>query len=408
MNSSKKNIGAQGTEKILIVDDNNVNRGILNALLRKEGYLLLEAKDGIEAVNIAKRERPDLILLDIMMPRKDGYQVCSELKADKNTSFIPIIFLSAKTDVEDKVKGFDLGGADYVTKPFHRREVIARTKAHLKIQSLTRQLIRTNEDLKEKQSILEEDLRAAADIQQSLLPTRIPKTEHLDIDYRFKPCQKIGGDLINITQLDRENWAVYVFDVSGHGVPAAMVGVSVSQVLRSKTDRLIKMIGEGGDVGEIASPGEILEMLDKEFPMERFGTFFTISFLILNPRKGRVLYSNAGHPYPILIRKSGEIEFLNAGGTIIGASAACPFEEGEKQMNPGDKIFIYTDGITEYRNSNQEQFGLERLCGTIMEKREESVTMIIEEVVNSMMRFGDINDPTDDISLLGLGFKGKK
>ena len=408
MNYSKTNIDEQGTEKILIVDDNNVNRGILDALLRKEGYLLLEAKDGVEAVNIAKRELPDLILLDIMMPRKDGYQVCIELKGDKKTSFIPIIFLSAKTDVEDKVKGFDLGGADYVTKPFHRREVIARTKAHLKIQSLTRQLIKTNEELEEKQSILEEDLRAAADIQQSLLPTRIPKTEHLDIDYRFKPCQKIGGDLINITQLDHENWAVYVFDVSGHGVPAAMVGVSVSQVLRSKTDRIIKMIGQGSDVSEIASPGEILEMLDKEFPMERFGTFFTISFLILNSRKGRVLYSNAGHPYPILIRKSGEIEFLNAGGTIIGASTASAFEEGEKRMNPGDKIFIYTDGITEYRDRNREQFGLERLCTTIRDKREKSVTMIIEEVMKSMMRFGDINDPTDDISLLGLEFKGKK
>jgi sigma-B regulation protein RsbU (phosphoserine phosphatase) len=405
MTKAHHKIANQPSEKILIVDDNQVNRQILTTLLRKEGYTLLEAKDGDKAVKIAAKELPDLILLDIMMPKKDGYQVCSELKNNEKTSFIPIIFLSAKTDVKDKVKGFDLGGADYVTKPFHRKEVLARTKAHLKIQSLTRQLIKTNEELKQKQDILEEDLRAAADIQKSLLPSQIPKTVHLDISYRFEPCQKIGGDLINIIPLDEETWVVYVFDVSGHGVPAAMVGVSVSQVLRSKTERQKILMTATNKSGGIRSPKEILEMLDKEFPIERFGKFFTISYLLLNLRKRRVIYSNAAHPYPILIRKNGEIEFLEAGGTVIGAGGVVPFEEGEKQMYPGDKIFVYTDGIVEYRNSHMEQFGLDRLCTTIMERRKNSVSIIIDEIINSIMQFGNNHEPTDDISLLGLEFK---
>ncbi|MBT3368827.1 MAG: response regulator, partial [Nitrospina sp.] len=109
-------------EKIFIVDDDLVNRKLLAAILKKEGYGLLEAKDGEEAVELAFREMPDLILLDIMMPKKDGYEVCAELKGDNRMANVPIIFLSAKTQAEDKIKGLDLGGADYVTKPFDRGE----------------------------------------------------------------------------------------------------------------------------------------------------------------------------------------------------------------------------------------------------------------------------------------------
>jgi len=138
------------SEKIFIVDDNLVNRKLLTAILKKEGYDLLEAEDGEEAIELAFREMPDLILLDIMMPKKDGYEVCVELKGDDRTANIPIIFLSAKTQTEDKIKGLDLGGADYVTKPFDRGEVLARVKAQLKIAGLTKEVIKANEELLKK------------------------------------------------------------------------------------------------------------------------------------------------------------------------------------------------------------------------------------------------------------------
>ncbi|MCK4814846.1 response regulator, partial [bacterium] len=122
-------------EKILIVDDNDFNLKLLGGILKKEGYEIIEAVDGEEAVDLALRELPDLILLDVMMPNKDGYEACSEIKSDNRTTNIAIIFLSARAEAEDKIKGLELGGADYVTKPFDKGEVLARVRAQLKIQN---------------------------------------------------------------------------------------------------------------------------------------------------------------------------------------------------------------------------------------------------------------------------------
>ena len=169
-------------EKILIVDDNPVNRRLLLGILAKEGYELLEAVDGEEAVQVAVRELPDLILLDIMMPKKDGYEVCRELKSDSRFAAIPIIFLSAMAETKDKIKGLEMGGADYVTKPFDRGEVMARCRAQLKICDLTKRLELANQDLLEKQRLIDEDLKDA---------DRIVEDLEKDYGYTVTPC---GGD----------------------------------------------------------------------------------------------------------------------------------------------------------------------------------------------------------------------
>jgi DNA-binding response OmpR family regulator len=138
-------------DKILIADDEIVNRKLLANILKKENCELIEAGDGDEAIELTLQELPDLILLDIMMPGKDGYEVCHELKRDSRSADIPIIFFSARGETEDKIKGLELGGVDYLTKPFDKREVLARVKAQLKIQNLTKALKRANNDLIRKQ-----------------------------------------------------------------------------------------------------------------------------------------------------------------------------------------------------------------------------------------------------------------
>jgi sigma-B regulation protein RsbU (phosphoserine phosphatase) len=228
------------SEKICIVDDNLVNRRLLAGILKKEGYQLLEAEDGEEAIELTLKELPDLVLLDIMMPKKDGYQVCEELKRDRRSAHIPIIFLSAKTQVEDKIKGLDLGGADYVTKPFDRGEVLARVRAQLNIARLTKEVMEANEELMRKQRRLNEDLEAAAGIQQSLLPQGAPDMENVAVAWRFMPCESIGGDIFNVIRLDETHWAIYMLDVSGHGVPSALVTVSVSQMLHPNRGLLLR------------------------------------------------------------------------------------------------------------------------------------------------------------------------
>lgn len=394
-------------DKILIVDDEIANRKLLAGIFKKEGCELIEAGDGVEAIKLAFQELPDLILLDIMMPEKDGYEVCYELKRDSRSADIPIIFLSAKAEKEDKIKGLELGGVDYVTKPFDRREVLARAKAQLKIRNLTKELILANKNLIIKQERIDEDLKAGGEIQRSLISINPPETKDIDVVWRFMPCQKIGGDIFNILRLDKDHWAIYMLDVSGHGITSAMIAVSVSQMLQPRVGLLPKKTIENPPYYKIVNPAGVLDAMDKEYPIERFSKFFTISYCILNVKDGTLRYSNAGHPPPVLLHRDGTLELLKEGGTIIGMGGLLPFEEGERKLQFGDKLFLYTDGIVEYQNADGSFYGEDRFFAELQRLKDNLISNIVDGVIESMMYFGNNTEPQDDISLLAVEFRGQ-
>jgi len=395
-------------DNILIVDDNEVNRLLLSSILEEAGFAYCMAVDGDEAVAQAGAENPDLILLDIMMPGKDGYQVCMEIKENPSTANIPIIFLSAMGDSEDKIKGLNLGGTDYVTKPFNAGELLARVTTQLKIKHLTEDILRANEELRKKQQALDADLKAAAEIQKSLLPTHLSLPSSLELSWQFQPCDAVGGDIFDVFRLDEDHWAFYMLDVSGHGVPAAMITVSAQQRLQPDSGLLIQR-----DIGQpshyhITPPAAVLERLDKEYPIDRFDKYFTITYMVLNVKKGHLMYSSAAHPSPVLSRKNAEIEILKEGGTIIGMDGILPFDEGEKYLRPGDTLFLYTDGLPEYRNRKGEFFTEKRLLEEIIQKKGQPLASATQEIVETIISdFGDNNPPQDDITLLAVKYQGE-
>lgn len=393
-------------DKILIIDDNDINRQVLMGILRKEGYALLQAADGAQALAAARREHPDLVLLDIMMPLMDGYEVCSRLKKDPSTADIPVIFLSALTETANKVKGLDLGAVDYITKPFDQAEVLARVRSHLKIRHLTQELVAANRDLLEKQENLDRDLEAARDIQVSLIPRAAPVDDAVHVRWIFEPCDRIGGDVFNLYRLDDRHLVAYVVDVSGHGVPAAMVTVSVSQSLSPLLGYSVRREGETTGGFSIPAPSEVLAGLDREYPIERFEKYFTICYLVFDLATGHVRYSRAGHPMPIVVRRDGQSEMLAAGGTIIGLGSATPFEEGEVTLRTGDRLYLYTDGILEQENGSGEMYGEERLAAELRAGGGESIETVCERVMESMRRFGASERPQDDITLVAIEFRG--
>jgi sigma-B regulation protein RsbU (phosphoserine phosphatase) len=391
-------------ERILIVDDSRDNRNLLRVILKKHGYDLLEAADGEQALKTVEHEDLDLILLDIIMPVKDGYQTCEILKSNKDSQDIPVIFLSAKDDVSDKIRGLELGAADYITKPFNKAEVVARVKTQLKIHGLTRSLARANDELLEKQNRLEEDLAAAAEIQQSLIPASSPEVENCCFAYRFIPSDLSGGDIFNVHRLDEEHVAIYIVDVSGHGVPAAMVTVSVAQSLQPHGRTILKEHQPGHPYYRLASPVEVLNKLDQQYPMERFDKYFTTVYMVLNTRTGELQYSNAAHPLPILLRNSGQIELLEAGGPIIGMGNMVPFEPGECTLKPGDRLYLYTDGISEFANHNDEFFDEDRMYVELIRHRNRSLDESCEKLLQALQEFAGGRKAQDDISLLALEF----
>lgn len=393
-------------ETILIVDDSRDNRNLLKIILKKHGYVLFEAANGEEALEIALQQNIDLILLDIVMPVKDGYETCETLKSQKDTEDIPIIFLSAKGDAADKIKGLKLGAADYITKPFNKAEVVARVKTHLKIHGLSRSLAKANLELLDKQARIEEDLFAAAQIQYSLIPRSNPEITHCTFASRFIPSDLSGGDIYNVHNLDEQHTAIYIIDVSGHGVPAAMVTVAVAQSLQPHGQTILKEPLPDPPYYKLTSPVEVLNTLDKQYPIERFDKYFTMVYLLLNHQTGKVAYANAAHPMPCIIRNSGELELLEAGGPIISMGNMVPFEPGECTLYPGDRLYLYTDGIVEFENTNNEFFDEDRLYNKLIESRNLSLDESCEAVIKCLKTFaGSIDNAQDDITLVALEYK---
>lgn len=261
-------------------------------------------------------------------------------------------------------------------------------------------------ELANRQSRIEDDLKAAAGIQKSLLPQRIPEQDSVAMAWHFTPSEVIGGDIFHVFPLNSGHLGMYILDVSGHGVPAALVTVSVSQFFQPFSGHALLRNRKDSAETPIVSPLEVIQALDREYPVERFDKFITVIYLVLDLDSGKINYCNAGHVPAILLRAEGAIEQLDIGGPLIGLDGILPFEEGENSLQPGDRLLLYTDGITEYQNPSGEQFGFERLVFSMKKHVEKPVEEWLKSLFQDMTTFGGKSPVQDDISLLGLEWQG--
>jgi sigma-B regulation protein RsbU (phosphoserine phosphatase) len=285
----------------------------------------------------------------------------------------------------------------------------------IKYSELEKKLKALNSELMSRQARIEQDLSAAAIIQRSLLPKRSTRLEGLDVAWEFKPCEKIGGDIFNLIQLDNENWAIFIIDVAGHGVPAAMVAVSVFQYLQPQSGHTM-MIPEtsAGSNLRVRKPAQVLEFLDREFTFERFNNFFTMNYVLVNVKNGSLTSSSAGHPPPILLRRDGTLKLLAKGGRPLGTidlrlsdDEPIVYEEEHEQLLAGDKLIFYTDGVYEYQDARGNFYGNERFYTRLKELKNQPVDTLVDAVFKSLLTFGNNAAPKDDISLLGLELKSR-
>jgi sigma-B regulation protein RsbU (phosphoserine phosphatase) len=263
-------------EAILLVDDNATNLQFLFETLKGRGYRVLTAKSGEQALTIAGRIPPAMLLLDIMMPGIDGFETCRRLKAE--TEDAAVIFLSALDETKDKVKvkGLELGAVDYITKPLDPDEVVVRVETHLKIRRL--------------------DLEAAAPVQQSFLPQSPPDIPAARFAWTYRPCDELGGDYLNAFAFDERYVGMYVVDVCGHGIPPSLLAVSIARTLSpqpSDTSHLTEP-GDGPAGRAPVSPARVAERLSELYTMDT--------------RERRFEFVSAGCPDPMLMRAMDGIE----------------------------------------------------------------------------------------------------
>ncbi len=275
---------------------------------------------------------------------------------------------------------------------------------HMANQQLQYQLELAQGRLFEKNLELEEGLQSSAHIQQTLMPQHFPDLPELTFASRFIPCQSVGGDIFNVVRLDEQTVMVYMLDVSGHGVSAAMVTVSVFQALSPHTGQIIKQKQELSPYYKITEPVEVLCQLDDEYPFERFDKFFTMSYFLINPQTGAVRYANAAHPPTVLMRVDGSFATLDAEGTIVGMGGLVPYEEEQLTLVAGDRLFFYTDGIIEHENDTAELFGEQRLYTVLQQNRHLSIADQCQSVIDEITLFGGDRVFLDDVTLLGVEF----
>lgn len=275
-----------------------------------------------------------------------------------------------------------------------------------KYSQAQRKLTALNQQLSERQNLLDEDLRAAAGIQKSLLPLSLPRPREfmagLDMAWRFMPSETIGGDLFNVFFLDETHLGIYVLDVSGHGVQAALITVSVSQMMLPHTGFVVRENPASASGRDITRPGDVMVLLDKEYPLERFDAFFSMIYIVMDVHSGCFSICNAGHMPAMVFRSDGRIEKLKTGGTVIGLGGMVPFEQQEETLDKGDRLLLYTDGVTDFMNSRQEQFGKDRFIDVAASLQGRPIEEMVSGIYEAMVAFGDGYPIQDDVSILGI------
>jgi phosphoserine phosphatase RsbU/P len=369
-------------ESILLVDDQPVNLQVLLQTLEGLGCKLLVAKNGEVALTIAQKARPDLVLLDIMMPGIDGFEVCRRLKADPATEKIPVIFLSALDETADKVRGLQLGAVDYVAKPFQPEEVIARVNTHLTIHRLGREVQKQRDEL-------EHELQVVSQLQRNLLPEHLPQVEGLKLAVHYETSRYAGGDYYDVAELPDGRLAILVADAEGHSAPGTVMMAMTCALFRScsscreEPDQLLSYINEN------------LLKVNKE-------SFVTAIYAVYDPRRRSLRIARAGHPHPMLYRSSNKaaLEILCEGVFAMGWDPYTQVPVTEIEIQAGDRLLFYTDGVTERFSEQLELYGTSRLLQQLEKDDSDDPARILEGIVDDLARFAGDRPADDDQAML--------
>ncbi len=394
--------GSSERASILVVDDTPANLQVLAGMLKDRGYKVRPVPSGKLALSAARRDPPDLILLDINMPEMNGYEVCGHLKADDHLRGVPVIFISALTEQLDKVKAFAMGGVDYITKPFQMEELYARVETHLNLRRLQVELGATNARLTQANGRMSRDLRAAARIQETFLPREAPRIPGTDFAWAYRPCDELAGDGLNVVPLGHGKVALYILDVSGHGVAAALLSVTLSRLLSppSEPSSILVCDRATGDPCAITPPAEVAARLNRLFPFDTATEqFATLVYGLLDATTGEFRYVSAGHPGPVHLPASGDPVILESQGSPIGL-ADDTYLERSVRLNAGDRMFLYSDGVPEAMDPAGAQFGDARLLAAVERGRSTPLRDGVASLLEEISRWHGSARPHDDISIL--------
>ncbi|MGD8464620.1 MAG: SpoIIE family protein phosphatase [Anaerolineae bacterium] len=379
---------------LLIVDDNEMNRDMLSRRVHRQGFTFDMAENGRQALELLASAVYDLVLLDIMMPEVDGYQVLERIKAHSELRHIPVIMISAIDDIENMARCIEMGADDYLTKPFN--PTILRARLH---SSLAKKRLRDQEQLYAKS--LEREMEIGRQIQAGFLPQTLPQHPDWELASLFRPARTVAGDFYDAFDLPVPGYVgLVVADVCDKGVGAALFMALIRSLIRSNA---ANFFANGGPIGvalqkTVAQTNEYIAITHGDANM-----FATLFFGVLDLAENRLTYINAGHDPPLVVRAAGGRQFIEPTGIVVGVVPGFSFPTAQLQIDRGDLVVCYTDGITEAQNQDGEFWGDEALKALPASL---SAAEALARIEADLGVFVGAAEQTDDITMLALKRKG--
>ena len=379
---------------VLVVDDEAPIRDILSFYLKRAGYQVLTAANGMEALEEMGRSRPDLIISDLRMPEMTGDELCKRVKSEPSTRDIYFIILSAMDGTASRIGGLSLGADDMIPKPFHAQEVLAKVDSSFRLIEMQKEIKRQNRELTSFQQKVQEEMALAAALQMGLLPKLPGETRGAKYTHRYLPAAGIGGDIYAIIPLADGSTAMMIADVSGHGVTAALI----SAMVKTSFENQARLGGE---------PLEWAQGMNQDLCRSTLAEQFATAWLgRLDPTSEKLRYVVAGHCAPLRIvggARGGlqRSEVLRGKGFMLGLDPQLPFRENEAEFLPGDRLVLYTDGLVEVEREDRtmlEEAGLRRICAELPGDLEAAADAVIAQARG-------YNEPApfvDDVTLVIL------
>jgi sigma-B regulation protein RsbU (phosphoserine phosphatase) len=380
--------------KILIVDDDLINIRVLEIPLRAQGYTVLKATSGQEALEQIEVSEPDLILLDIQMPQMDGFEVCRRIRENEETQFVPIVMVTALKEAEDRIKSIEVGADDFISKPVDYHEVLARVGSLLRIKQYRDDLKHANEELAIHNARLEKELQMAKEIQQILIPQKRDLAGFRFFAH-YVPEIDVGGDFFDLWEIGSGKLGVFISDVMGHGVSAAFVTVFIKTVVEEIR-------------GGINDPGELLAMLNTRFDRlisSQLFMFATAFCAIIDLSKNTLSCANAGHPFPFLLKHhQGICEPIGDkdAGKGLGLAPNSVYKTHQYPFDDLSRVFLYTDGVYEIKNRGGEEFNRDRLKSVLLQQVTEPTPSLVDNVLAAINQFSDGAEKDDDMTLVAV------
>ncbi|MEM1431870.1 MAG: SpoIIE family protein phosphatase [Pseudomonadota bacterium] len=392
---------------MLVVDDSRMQRRILSAQLRKLGYRVQEAESGAEALRLCGQDPPDMVVSDWMMPGMTGIEFCRHFREMERESYGYFLLLTSKSDRGEIALGFDAGADDFLTKPVQGEELRSRLAAGARVLRMEEELQSKNallsDALSELQTVYESidnDLSEARRLQQSLVKERFRTFGSSQVSLLLRPSGHVGGDLVGFVPVDESRLVLFAIDVSGHGVASALMTARLSGYLMSPMpDRNVALTADDAGTVGILAPAEVARRLNSLSLAEMAtDTYFTMVFAELNLDTGMVRLVQAGHPHPLILRADGRVEQIGGGGVPVGLIEDVDFDDVTFRLEPGDRLLLISDGITECENASGDMLAEEGLNALVERNAGLSGPNFLEALTWGLATYADGVEFGDDVS----------